>query len=493
MANLYAEDYRGLYEEWRQYFQDALRQSMSSVPGSITAPTPLPELRLLFSEFLLRRICQFTRQGVDLISDPSECSVEERRNANVLLEAYTKKRYFILDDFSYKNFENAVGIFTARYQLRRPNSDNRFLYLIAAAQCASKNAIQIPIVDLGFKLPATASPAEKENFSKLQIGCPFHGSLQERLVSGVMLYEDILSAATDRDLKIAKSDFKAFARYALDALDKCKLEGCQIAPAKLRCFSADFLISNLDKFQDPLRPSEQKIRHFFDLRIVGREIDDCDILVLPLPEKYRAKDGHEVSRLKELIDLLNRGTDAYAYSVTPKNLTENISTAAETRDALALLYRPAGNDIANLLHSRSEENRAVVSHPIVVGFGSPDPAHRFGIRDVDFGWIVAPRSREGGKFEQIDGQYALTAFISVPGWWQTAEISIATCWLSRTELASLKTGQGAARICPHESRLAPKPIVVKLPASVPEISAKLGFPASPWRRRAGLSARRPSA
>ena len=122
MANLYAEDYRGLYEEWRQYFQDALRQSMSSVPGSITAPTPLPELRLLFSEFLLRRICQFTRQGVDLISDPSECSVEERRNANVLLEAYTKKRYFILDDFSYKNFENAVGIFALRYQLRQPHS-----------------------------------------------------------------------------------------------------------------------------------------------------------------------------------------------------------------------------------------------------------------------------------------------------------------------------------------------------------------------------------
>ena len=111
----------------------------------------------------------------------------------------------------------------------------------------------------------------------------------------------------------------------------------------------------------------------------------------------------------------------------------------------------------------------------MVGFGFPDPAHRFGIRDVDFGWIVAPRSREGGKFEQIDGQYALTAFISVPGWWQTAEISIATCWLSRTELASSKTGQGAARICPHELRLAPKPIVVKLPASVPEISAKLGF------------------
>ena len=158
-----------------------------------------------------------------------------------------------------------------------------------------------------------------------------------------MLYEYILFLSSrSAELKIAKSDFKAFARYALDALDKCKLEGCQIAPAKLRCFSADFLISNLDKFQDPLRPSEQKIRHFFDLRIVGREIDDCDILVLPLPEKYRAKDGHEVSRLKELIDLLNRGTDAYAYSVTPKNLTENISTAAvNPRRSGTPLYRPS--------------------------------------------------------------------------------------------------------------------------------------------------------
>ena len=56
-------------------------------------------------------------------------------------------------------------------------------------------------------------------------------------------------------------------------------------------------------------------------------------------------------------------------------------------------------------------------------------------RDIDFGWVIAPRSRIGTNYEQIDGQYSLTAFISVPAWWRTAKASIKTCWLSRSTLA----------------------------------------------------------
>jgi hypothetical protein len=266
-------------------------------------------------------------------------------------------------------------------------------------------------------------------------------------------------------------------------LKGCDRGACQVSPARLRCFSADFIKSNLNAFHDNDVDDTQKIKHYLNLQIVGRDVNDCNILVSAYVKENMGSDKNLYSPLTKFIESLNRGTDAFAYSVTPKNLTENISTAAETRDAFELMFRTASdnNQIANMLRQRAEQNQAIVAHPIVVGFGTPSVAQlqsgggdqsTSGIRDIDFGWIVAPRSRVTGDFEQIDGQYPLTAFISVPAWWRTVEVDIGVCWLSRTSSAELRV---AADICPDAQRTKPNAITVRLPSAIPEISRKLGF------------------
>jgi hypothetical protein len=230
------------------------------------------------------------------------------------------------------------------------------------------------------------------------------------------------------------------------------------------------------------------------LRLVGRSINDCNILAMPFPralDKPQVSASEFASFVKSFSEYLNNSTDAFAYSVTPKTLTENIATAAETRDAFEVLFRSKGDqgDIANFLRKRSEQNRAVVAHPIVVGFGSLNNAEKIasrtnaaGVRDIDFGWIIASRARDDGTLEQIDGQYSLTVFISVPAWWRSAELSVNTCWISRTKFAELDPTPSATNICPIRprtgfapSRTEPSVITVRLPPAIPEISHKLGF------------------
>jgi hypothetical protein len=276
-----------------------------------------------------------------------------------------------------------------------------------------------------------------------------------------------------------------------------------IQPSRLRCFAADFIKSNLNAFSNRLADGGRKIDKFLTLRLVGRAVNDCNILVMPFPKAFDDKSQVPAPEFENFVrdnfaKYLNNSTDAFAYSVTPKTLTENIATAAETRDAFEVLFRAKGgqNDVANFLRKRSEQNRAVVAHPIVVGFGSLNNAEKnieaanaaAGIRDIDFGWVVASRPREDGSLEQIDGQYSLTVFISAPSWWRTVELSVNTCWISRTKFAELGPAASASNICPiaakanaagaqstEQQKSAPVNFTVRLPPAIPEISHKLGF------------------
>jgi hypothetical protein len=266
----------------------------------------------------------------------------------------------------------------------------------------------------------------------------------------------------------------------------CLNDNCDANLSILKCFTADFIKANLNAFQDSNAQKQQKIDHFLKLEIVGRGVDDCDLLVSGRIKRYKEQAGDD-ALLIEFIDYLNSGTDAFAYSVTPKNLTENISTASDTRDAFTAMLRPnsQGKEIASLLRQRSEQSLAIVAHPIVVGFGSGfnisdvtaqnSNAEIKAVRSLDFGWIVAPRSLSERIYEQIDGQYPLTAFISVPAWWRTAHVFINSCWLARRALADVKLDQPASKICDQESKAHISQIIVRLPPAVPEISRKLAF------------------
>src|SRR5262249_34548186 len=139
-----------------------------------------------------------------------------------------------------------------------------------------------------------------------------------------------------------------------------------------------------------------------------------------------------------------------------KNFSENISTASEIQDTFQMLLRhkfgaeQADGMAANMeaLQKRSEDVRALLAHNLIVGFGSgrqaPDYINSYVegekpspvIRATKFGWIIAPRVLPGGE-RQVDGQYSLTAVVSVPSWWRTAEIEIEKCWISRENLRDL--------------------------------------------------------
>ena len=63
---LYLADYRSLYQDWAEYFQRTLRKSLLSIPKSLLTSEPYPPMRLLFSEFLQRRICQLFLETDDV-------------------------------------------------------------------------------------------------------------------------------------------------------------------------------------------------------------------------------------------------------------------------------------------------------------------------------------------------------------------------------------------------------------------------------------------
>ncbi|HXQ04801.1 MAG TPA: hypothetical protein VN831_08605 [Bradyrhizobium sp.] len=482
----YYDDYQILYDEWVRYFQETIPISLANIQDSISSREPHPRLRTLFTEFLSRRICQFVQNDPDLTKDPLPCKPDQLKAATKLISDYEDARLEKLGkykdkvfDFTLKSYKAAGYVFPAS-----PDAATLFdsLRYNARVKCARDNKTEIALWEMGIRLPQTKQDAKKyqasEQIAGDRIGCPYYDNLQAHMVSGAQLYEDLFSISSQNKLAVASGDFNGYAKGTIQGLDVCEKDGCEVRSSRLRCFSADFIKANLNAFIDQNAEAKQRINHFLKFQIVGRELNDCNILVTGLPEVNKDPDGKSYLLLKEFGASLNRGTDAFAYSVTPKNLTENISTATDTRDAL--LFRATGKDkdIANLLRSRSEQSREIVAHPIIVGYGSPRIAvsenqeRTAGIRDIDFGWIIAPRTRENGVFEQIDGQYPLTVFVSVPGWWRTVEMHVKTCWISRT--ANYESGQSIKNMCSGPDGETGT-IAIRLPSSSPEISRKLGF------------------
>lgn len=482
LKDIYQMDYKELYEEWALYFQQTIAKSMKAIPASINSSHPEPHLRLLFTEFLFDRICQFVSGDPDLDKAPISCTKEERPKAERLLTDYTAARLRTLDDFKQKAFSASISQYQASGDHQVVPADIRNLLGAATAICSQYDLTRIPLSQLNI-----AKPNDKSDSP--EVDCPFYDNLRERLLSGVSLYENIFSilnrTSSNKDaIPPAFNDYAEFGNRAAKEVQNCDSGECIISRSRLRCFAADFIKSNLNLFNNPAAESQRKIDQFLTLRLVGRAVNDCNIVVLPFPKTIAnaSKTVDFKKFLAEFARSLNEATDAFAYSVTPKNLTENIATASDTRDAFEVLLRAKGeqSDVANFLRKRSEHNRAVVAHPIVVGIGSLDPAQDVartgpGIRDISFGWIIASRAQDDGNFLQTDGQYSLTAFISAPAWWRDVELLVNTCWISRDKLADLDPAPVATKICPDNPYKEPVHFTVRLPPAIPEISHKLGF------------------
>lgn len=537
LKRIYEDDYRSLYRDWARKFQDTINTSMTGISASLLAPVPQANLRLLFTDFLLNRICEFIAGAPRSEDVPQPCGRDQQIKVERLLKEYTQNRTKTLQKIKDDRFLAALLSYR-KAGFRFPPGTDSFFVATAAGLCGQGNLNEIPLAQLQILKPAQKAstpsnspapidgvknsgdgstkntdapanatakqppqPPQRVDINNLQsektndlVGCPFYYSLKENLVSGVLLYEKIFAIATGAysegdawQIVPSPDDYSAFGSRALADVkspDNCIWKGiCYVNDAQLRCFAADFIKSTLNLFSQ--RFSGQEIDDFLTLRTVGREINDCNILVIPFPKK-REKNMPQATELEAFLKFfekeLNLNTDAFAYSVTPKNLAENISTAAETRDAFELLARNKATqtDVGSFLRSRSERNRAIVAHPIVVGFGSSDFNHLKketaspeGVRNIDFGWIIAGRLGKNKSYSHIDGQYALSSFISVPGWWQTVNVIITRCWISRTALTELEPTANATTICPKGTPSVQT--TVRLPGAIPEISHKLGF------------------
>jgi len=178
--------------------------------------------------------------------------------------------------------------------------------------------------------------------------------------------------------------------------------------------------------------------------------------------------------------IVDSHNDVYAYSIVPKTLVQRVSTAADTRHIYQLIanakFAAGGQDLDSLLKTlrdRWERSAAIQNYPVFVGFGSGEEASAQSTT-ARFGWMIAPQYRSSQIYEQRDGQYSLAAVISVPTWWRKAELRIATCWLPRRKLTNAGVGavSPSNRICKN---VTPRPIEVRLPGDIKELSQKIGY------------------
>lgn len=504
LKQLYDDDYKRLYFDWIRYMQTQVPNSIESVSMGITTGSPDPRDRVLHTRFLLDKVCQLKIEIETLAQGNNSCDpatysegdpgyTEASRNRNATLEFMSKdlELYFEkMEALSSKQFKQRLIPILLRDAAYRDSAlkdqietEDRY-YETARKYCRQEIKT---IFELSVLLPVGLVSANEDT----RIGCPFFDSPAQRLMAGILLYQELVEL---RDkTKITKMAIPSLAKEVADRrnCERRKVTGdpdlCGYVnqQAAARCFAADFIKDRLNFFSRPGGPDRPGIDSFVRLDLVGRENGDCNLLVseLFLRQSYI---------LKELTYLLNVDTEAFAYSISPKNFTENISTASETRDAFELLVRyglPGDKDTSAFikdLRKRSSELRAVIAHPIVVGFGSsrreletlrhPTDVNLKTpvIRGTDFGWVIAPRMRDS-ELEQIDNQYELTAVISVPSWWRSVELDIEMCWQSREELSELKRrASDGLNICEDREKQTQK-TVIRLPGAIAELSRKLGF------------------
>lgn len=129
---------------------------------------------------------------------------------------------------------------------------------------------------------------------------------------------------------------------------------------------------------------------------------------------------------------------AYAYATSPLEFSQILSTVAGAANAiqlaLALSAAQPGSGVgadAALGYMRSAVGRieALERIPLVIGF-----SHRSETEEPQFGWIFGPKIRVDTAQNQLIlahsvANHALSADISVPGWWPRIDLKLNTAWV----------------------------------------------------------------
>lgn len=520
MEQLYKEDYDQLYFEWIRYQQKLLSDSVTSIAMSITKGFPDTRLELLYSELLITRISQFLCNKLDGIgkfsSDASHlCGYENKERAKYLAQ-------FLWDKYSTEKFKNIKDNDTKKFERqldkRKYNKkDYKDLYIFANQHCEEQRIQKFKLNDISYLMngpPAIQDDKSKNNKKHLDydyIDCPYSVDSLARMQIGTTLYYDFL--------KHQKKHTENFISYPIESSDKAgkpidkageRIDQLVqewishqpdttpyvphvVSDEAVKCFAADFILSNLDGFGQNKLLEWKKLGYYLELKNVGSEIGRCGIRV-SAKESVSSKGPH-IKPSQELAYRLNKGVEVFAYSVTPKHLTDNVATGNETK-ALYQIALSAGKgasgagSIIDALKERTVMEGAIRENPIVVGFGSsvqaPDKVryekdeHELSAvtHHTKFGWIIAPKFQTGKQYEQMNDQYPLTAVVSAPSWWRSAAVEITTCWIKPGNIDEESAQSG--EICQQKKAdLAGNgntiTTVVRLPVAIAELSRKLGF------------------
>jgi hypothetical protein len=492
-SRMYEADYEALYFDWLRFAQEAVPRSLDGLAQSLQSSFVDPSLRRLFTHFLISRTCALLagngpdRERIDPSCDPGSTDATARENTDRvtnLLNWFMTHRLGQLRDQDEQQLASVVTPLIDRRVI--VPVDVATLLTLAGTACRGRTSPVVSLFELGLHTPESAQSMKKEGLQPPVVGCPFSESAIERLVAGITFYEMIVEQVTASPPP-PQTSMLVDAERAKNGLHlRVMSRDYPERDNATRCFAADFIKAKLNALENEQVEPSGRMDYFFKLDVVGRALKDCQIRIAAHPQSKQ--------KAAELPHLLNRSTEVFSYSVSPKTLTENISTAIHIRDAYETLvnYGLRIGDkeavaFANKQNDRSDRLQAILSHPLIIGFGAgnhdlreiADPAQEerktTAINQTSFGWLIAPRSRGGQTLEQIDGQYPLTAVISVPSWWRSVETRIATCWIARDNLNRIqdKKKQGV-EVCDGEDARE-EFTVIRLPGAIPELSRKLGL------------------
>ena len=497
------EDYKLLYSDWARHVQSVVSPSVDLLAKSLLARQIEPRVRWTLPRFLEERICVHLERASGADNAEARCSRDTMAAAQMAgargtsspvgrasqaLAAYVDEFLKSRAAIARADFDKAVAIGVAAASLER----SEFASAFEIAERGCRDAVpQTPVRIVG------ARGAE------VTVPCPTVPDV-EGLIAGLSLFATLSSDPKSLDA-VAKAEgvaIEAAARTAFQSTrEKCvpSSEVTCLPPdlplGEFRCVAADYIRWTLDGYGDAAARG-RGMSSLLDLETTGQNVRDCNLVVSPRSNTGGGgpADTTPGSRLgdavEKLRDRLNEWNEVYAYSVSPRNLAQRISTVMDTREALDFLSRMQGGYAgvaaaadAEASRKRAEQLQAIASHPIVVPFGhSPAKTTANPPYTTQFGWAIAPRLRGSGDPEHIDGQYPLSAVISVPGWWRSVQLVVQTCWVPRKELHAPKSrNQGTAAdpldLCAGNAGKAVErhADIVRLPGMITEVSRKLGF------------------
>jgi hypothetical protein len=479
----YRADYAVAYRDWLRYVQRIANDAVDGLAKSFAGRTLEPRVRIQLPFFLVGAVCKSielangrapTAERCDMWSTESTDSTDL---AQGLLSSYVSQYLEQRAEIVKARFERDLRAAAASRGLKSEHFPYAFDF--ANRDCNSRQTLTTYVQEIGGQT--------------VEVNCPLFTLPDEGLVAGLTLYDYLVTHPSAlvghvRDPQ-TRGDPKAIAGKLLTAsvtssCDPAHRATCitpDLTPAQFGCAAAEYYVWRLNASGDPRAPENQRIGSFLDLKPVGRQVQDCALKVTPLsgPESKKQDGGDpNTDAVAHLSDSLNVSNEVYAYSVTPRNLSERVSTTTDIRNAVQLLLGAKAGmgtadaaSMSNMIRKRAEDIQAIEQHPIVVGFGesrgkgSSTPPY-----ETSFGWALAPHLGSNGAQVQVDEQYGLAALISVPSWWRSVKLEIRTCWVNRKDLQPLL--DKPKDICPGSPV---RTDIVRLPGVANDISQKLGF------------------